>query len=57
MILDKKFLYRLNEIGILLSKERNIPVLLEKILLNAKELTSADGGTIYTVTPRKNFTF
>lgn len=52
MLLDQKALQRLNEIGLALSKERNIAVLLEKILVHAKELIEVDGGTIYTVTDR-----
>ncbi|MCC5831987.1 MAG: GAF domain-containing protein [Chlamydiales bacterium] len=49
MKLNQAILQQLNEIGIALTKERQIPVLHEKILRNAKELTHADGGTIYTV--------
>lgn len=37
----------LNAIGIALSKERNAARLLESILLAAKNITNADGGTIY----------
>ncbi|WP_018411820.1 HD domain-containing phosphohydrolase [Methyloversatilis thermotolerans] len=37
----------LNEIGAALSNERNIEALLEKILLAAKAITHADGGTLY----------
>ncbi|NGX54565.1 MAG: 3'3'-cGAMP-specific phosphodiesterase 1 [Chlamydiae bacterium] len=48
---------RLNEIGIALSAERNVPVLLEKILRNAKLLTNADGATIYTVLPDQKVRF
>ena len=40
---------RLIELGIALSAERNHARLLEKILLGAKELTNADGGTLYLV--------
>ncbi len=40
----------LNEIGAALSKERDIDRLLEKILLAAKAITHADGGTLYRVT-------
>jgi len=57
MLLDQKILNKLNEIGIALSKERNISALLEKILLYAKEVTKADGGTIYTVTSDKKLHF
>jgi HD-GYP domain-containing protein (c-di-GMP phosphodiesterase class II) len=41
---------RLNSIGVALSAERDNKRLLEIILLGAKELTNADGGTLYTVT-------
>ncbi len=37
----------LNEIGIALSSEHDMDSLLERILVNAKELTGADGGTLY----------
>jgi HD-GYP domain-containing protein (c-di-GMP phosphodiesterase class II) len=57
MHLDQKILNKLNEIGIALSHERHIPALLEKILIYAKDLTSADGGAIYTVTPAKKLHF
>ncbi len=40
---------RLIELGIALSAERNHSELMEKILLGAKELTNADGGTLYLV--------
>ncbi len=40
---------RLIELGIALSAERNFSRLMEKILLGAKELTNADGGTLYLV--------
>jgi HD-GYP domain-containing protein (c-di-GMP phosphodiesterase class II) len=42
-------LERLNAIGIALSAEHEPKRLLEMILLGAKELTNADGGTLYTV--------
>ena len=45
-----KKLDRLNAIGVALSAERDMKRLLEMILLGAKELTNADGGTLYTVT-------
>ena len=48
---------RLNEIGIALSAEKNPSRLLEMILHGAKELTNADGGTLYTVTPDKRLKF
>ncbi|MDX1397092.1 MAG: HD domain-containing phosphohydrolase [Oceanospirillum sp.] len=37
----------LNEIGIALSAEKDMDSLLERILINAKKLTGADGGTLY----------
>ncbi|HTV90924.1 MAG TPA: HD domain-containing phosphohydrolase [Stellaceae bacterium] len=40
---------RLIELGIALSAERNFSRLMETILIGAKELTGADGGTIYLV--------
>jgi HD-GYP domain-containing protein (c-di-GMP phosphodiesterase class II) len=40
---------KLTEIGIALSAERDTPRLLEMILLGAKALTHADGGTLYSV--------
>ena len=39
----------LNAIGIALSQERDINTLLETILIAAKNLTRADGGTLYRV--------
>jgi HD-GYP domain-containing protein (c-di-GMP phosphodiesterase class II) len=43
-------LERLNAIGAALSKERDINRLLETILIAAKTITHADGGTLYRVT-------
>lgn len=40
-------LEQLNDIGASLSSERNIDLLLEKIVLAAKQITRADGGTLY----------
>lgn len=40
---------KLIDIGIALSAESNIARLLEMILLGAKEITNADGGTLYSV--------
>ena len=37
----------LNEVGIALSAERDFTSLLEQILIGAKHITNADGGTIY----------
>jgi len=41
---------RLNEIGAALSHERDIDKLLESILVAAKTITHADGGTLYRMT-------
>lgn len=43
-------LEQLNAIGAALSKERDITRLLESILIAAKTITHADGGTLYRVT-------
>ena len=43
-------LEQLNEIGAALSHERNLDRLLERILLAAKQITHADGGTLYRMT-------
>ncbi|HQR03990.1 MAG: GAF domain-containing protein [Proteobacteria bacterium] len=50
--LDDLFLRleKLNEVGAALSKERNIDRLLEGILVAAKNITHADGGTLYRIT-------
>ena len=45
-----KRLEQLNSIGVSLSKERDINRLLESILLAAKTITHADGGTLYRLT-------
>lgn len=50
-------LERLNEVGVALSSEHNPDRLLEIILLGAKELTNADGGTLYTVTDDEKLKF
>lgn len=42
-------LSQLNSIGIALSSEKNTPRLLEMILIGAKSITNADGGTLYTL--------
>jgi HD-GYP domain-containing protein (c-di-GMP phosphodiesterase class II) len=42
---------QLNSIGIALSAERDTERLLEMILVGAKTITNADGGSIYTVEP------
>lgn len=43
-------LEQLNTVGAALSRERNISRLLEQILLAAKAITRADGGTLYRTT-------
>ncbi|MDQ6993133.1 MAG: HD domain-containing phosphohydrolase [Mariprofundus sp.] len=48
---------KLNAIGIALSTGKDIPSLLEMILIGAKELTQADGGTLYTVHDEAQLTF
>jgi HD-GYP domain-containing protein (c-di-GMP phosphodiesterase class II) len=50
-------LERLNAIGVALSSEHDNDRLLETILLGAKELTNADGGTLYTVTEEGKLKF
>lgn len=50
-------LERLNAIGVALSAERDHNRLLEMILLGAKEITNADGGTLYTVTEDQHLKF
>lgn len=46
-------LEQLNEIGAALSQETNLDTLLEKILIAAKAITRADGGTLYLRTDDK----
>lgn len=55
--MKQSHLNQLIEIGLFLSVERDLTILKEKILLCAKKLTSADGGTLYTVTPQKKLHF
>ncbi len=43
----------LNAVGIALSQERDINKLLESILVAAKNLTHADGGTLYRLADGK----
>ena len=44
---------RLNEIGIALSAESDTPKLLELIMMGAKALTEADGGSLYFLNDRE----
>lgn len=46
-------LEQLNDIGASLSNERNLELLLEKILLAAKTITRADGGTLYLLSDER----
>ena len=57
--LEQHFLSKLeylNAIGIALSQERDINKLLETILIAAKNLTHADGGTLYRLIDGKTAT-
>lgn len=47
----------LTDVGIALSTEKNHNRLLEIILVKAKEITHADGGTLYTLTEDKKLKF
>jgi HD-GYP domain-containing protein (c-di-GMP phosphodiesterase class II) len=50
-------LEQLNRIGAALSKERDINALLEAILVAAKVITNADGGTLYRMTEERTLKF
>ena len=50
-------LEELNRIGAALSKETDINRLLETILIAAKTITNADGGTLYRVTDERKLKF
>ena len=52
-----KRLEQLNHVGIALSQERDITKLLEAILVAAKDVTHADGGTLYRMTEEKTLKF
>jgi len=52
-----KRLEELNQIGIALPQERDINRLLERILVAAKDITHADGGTLYRMTEEKSLKF
>ncbi len=52
-----KRLEQLNHIGIALSQEKDITKLLEAILVAAKEVTHADGGTLYRMTEERTLKF
>ena len=46
-------IHLLNEVGIALSAEKNFSSLLEQILIGAKKITNADGGTLYLLNADK----
>jgi HD-GYP domain-containing protein (c-di-GMP phosphodiesterase class II) len=50
-------LEQLNQVGVALSKETDINRLLEAILLAAKKITHADGGTLYRVMDDRTLKF
>jgi HD-GYP domain-containing protein (c-di-GMP phosphodiesterase class II) len=50
-------LEQLNDIGVALSRETDIDRLLETILVAAKSITNADGGTLYRVTDERTLKF
>ena len=50
-------LEQLNHIGIALSQEKDITRLLERILIAAKDITHADGGTLYRMTEDRTLKF
>jgi len=50
-------LSELNQIGIALSRQKDITRLLEVILAAAKDITNADGGTLYRVHQEKELRF
>ena len=52
-----KRLEELNSIGVSLSREKDITRLLEKILIAAKTITNADGGTLYRINEEGNCQF
>ena len=52
-----RLLGELNAIGIALSAEKNHDRLLEMILVRAKQMTNADGGTLYSVTDDNRLKF
>ena len=50
-------LEQLIQVGVALSKETDTDRLLEAILLAAKNITNADGGTLYRVTDERTLKF
>ncbi len=51
---SRAHLHRLAEIGIALSSEQNLPLLLEKIVDGARSLAGADAGTLYLADEKEN---
>lgn len=52
-----KLLRKLNSVGVALSAEKDHARLLEIILMHAKDMTRADGGTLYLRTPENSLKF
>jgi HD-GYP domain-containing protein (c-di-GMP phosphodiesterase class II) len=50
-------LEQLNRVGVSLSREKDLDRLLETILVAAKEITNADGGTLYRMTEERALKF
>jgi HD-GYP domain-containing protein (c-di-GMP phosphodiesterase class II) len=48
--IKQRHIEQLIEIGHSLTKEKNLDTLMEKIMLGAKDLSGADGGTLYMMT-------
>jgi HD-GYP domain-containing protein (c-di-GMP phosphodiesterase class II) len=44
---ENNYIHLLNEIGYLLSAEKNLHIIMQKILTAAKKITNADAGTFY----------
>lgn len=57
LALEQEKLSRLVELGIAMSAEQDSDKLMEMVLLGAKELTNADGGTLYTLNDAQNLEF
>ncbi|MFT5162344.1 MAG: HD-GYP domain-containing protein (c-di-GMP phosphodiesterase class II) [Alteromonadaceae bacterium] len=56
-VIKENPLEHLIAIGIELSSEKNTTKILEHILLSAKSITNADGGTIYSITKERTLKF
>lgn len=55
--MDVGLIEQLNDIGIALTIEKDIDLLLEKILRGAKSITNADAGTLYSITRGRQLKF